>query len=261
MNEAPQTFAAGAETLIEVLEAARSDGYKAHFLAQTSGEVVCEACDEAVPADSLGVDWTSRLEGASDPADEMLVLLVRCPSCDARGTLTLGYGPNASPADEAVTAGLAIRTAGVATAAVEPPGKTTIGVMEERQNMTQAEINLTIPADSRFVATARVTAASVAAELDYSVDEIEELRVGVNELVAILVEWAEDHGTSSIDLVFRLRDDEIEVEGSVGEPAEARHESGSDSLDSLTRMILEGVVDDFEIDGGRGSLRKRRSAA
>ena len=125
--------------------------------------------------------------------------------------------------------------------------------------MTAAEIRMTLPADSRFVATARVTTASVAAELEFSVDEIEELRVGVNELVAVLVEWAEDNAAPEIDIVFRILDGALEIEGSVS--ASGAGSSGEMALDALTGQILASVVDEHEIAAGRGRIVKRRAAA
>ena len=40
----------------------------------------------------------------------------------------------------------------------------------------KTEITVTIPADSRFVALVRVMAASLAAELDFTMDEIADVR-------------------------------------------------------------------------------------
>ncbi len=127
-----------------------------------------------------------------------------------------------------------------------------------------AEISVVLPADSRFVATARVTTASLAAELDYSVDQIDELRVGVNELVALLVEWAEDHDLPRVELRFQISDDAVVIEGTAidasGAPAgeASGAAAGEAGLDVLTRQILAGVVDEYEIDGGRGRIVKRR---
>jgi hypothetical protein len=42
-----------------------------------------------------------RLEGSSDAADLLLVVMSRCPNCSRRGVLTLGYGPNATEDDVA----------------------------------------------------------------------------------------------------------------------------------------------------------------
>jgi hypothetical protein len=43
-----------------------------------------------------------RMEGASDPGDMMAVVAIECPSCQAQGTLVLGFGPAASAEDSDV---------------------------------------------------------------------------------------------------------------------------------------------------------------
>ena len=125
--------------------------------------------------------------------------------------------------------------------------------------MTESDIRLSIPAESRFVATARVTTAGIAAELGYSIDEIDGLRTGVNELVASLIEYAEDHGIDHVDLVFRPTADAREIEGRAGREAAADASGGS--LDDLTDRILGGVVDDHELTANWGRIVKRRAAA
>ena len=57
-------------------------------------------------ADAVAVERLSRTEGASDPADMVVVAAVRCPRCDARGTLALKYGPGASPEEAEILAHL-----------------------------------------------------------------------------------------------------------------------------------------------------------
>ena len=129
----------------------------------------------------------------------------------------------------------------------------------------RAQVTLRIPADSRFVATTRVTAASVAAELEFSVDEIEELRVGVNELAAVLIEWAEDHGCTEIELTCVGSDSELEISGIVI-GADARADGSTpdpapDDLGILTEQILAGTMDDHRLGGPSGRIIKRRASA
>ena len=95
-------FARGASTLIEVLEQAGASGFGGGFEVESSGVVSCAACGGSSPAGELDVVRTHRLEGASDVADELIVILARCPLCGSRGTLTLGYGPSATEQDAAV---------------------------------------------------------------------------------------------------------------------------------------------------------------
>lgn len=94
--------ATGASTLIELLDAAANAGFSTQLIARDGGRVHCRNCDTASDAGDFDVDRHDRLEGASDASDELLVVRAACPNCDAKGVLTLGYGPNASDADVSV---------------------------------------------------------------------------------------------------------------------------------------------------------------
>ncbi len=48
--------------------------------------------------DQFAIEEVFRFEGDSDPGDEMIVLGVYCPDCDARGTVVSAYGHGADPA-------------------------------------------------------------------------------------------------------------------------------------------------------------------
>lgn len=96
----------GADTLVGVLRQASADGFDTQLIARPGGVVECESCKTRSPASSIEPVRHHRLEGASDAADEVLVVEAHCPSCGVGGVLTMGYGPNASPEDEAVLADL-----------------------------------------------------------------------------------------------------------------------------------------------------------
>jgi hypothetical protein len=91
-----------AETLAGVLRHFEQLGYSAQFAARERGAVVCFTCRTETPADRLEVVEVRRLEGASDPDDMNVVAAIACPACGARGTLVLGYGPNADDDDAGV---------------------------------------------------------------------------------------------------------------------------------------------------------------
>jgi hypothetical protein len=98
-GDAGQTPAHGATTLTEVLADAADNGFDEAFVTVGGARVRCGHCDTEMPVSTVQVSDVHRLEGASDPADMMLVALLRCPACDHGGTLTLGYGPNADGDD------------------------------------------------------------------------------------------------------------------------------------------------------------------
>lgn len=122
---------------------------------------------------------------------------------------------------------------------------------------TANEITMQLPASSRFVATARVTTASIAAELDYPIDAIEDLRTGVNELAALVIEWCEDNGDATFDMKWTASDNDIQVHAVA---PSSRGSVSEDVFDELTRRILAHVTDDFELGHGWGRLTKSRGA-
>jgi anti-sigma regulatory factor (Ser/Thr protein kinase) len=109
-------------------------------------------------------------------------------------------------------------------------------------------VRLSIPANPRFLSAARVVAASLGAESGLSVDDLEDLRLGVNELVSCLMDGAEGHGR--IDLELDSGDGSVTVRGEI-------HGGGGAAVaDELTMRILEAVADHHELDGASFTLTK-----
>jgi hypothetical protein len=88
-----------ARTLRDVLTELEGLGFSGQFIARDAAEVECVACKARTAAAAFASHELRRLEGASDPSDMMIVVGLECPSCRQRGTLVLGYGPEASAAD------------------------------------------------------------------------------------------------------------------------------------------------------------------
>jgi hypothetical protein len=112
-----------------------------------------------------------------------------------------------------------------------------------------ATVTVTIPARSSFIGLARVTATSMGAELDLDVDALDDLRLALNELVAALIEVADEDATIAVE--YTLADDGLTVSGrlSAGQGA---------TLDELSRQILGVVTDSYHLDGATFALRKSR---
>jgi len=72
-------------------------------------------------------------------------------------------------------------------------------------------VRLSIPAEARFLRLARLTAAGLAGDLGYSVDDIEDLRIAVDELCAAVIEDADP--TSELTVSYVERDGALVVEG------------------------------------------------
>ena len=86
----------------EVVGNLDAEGDGGQFRAVDAGRVQCLTCRTEFDASLLGGDEVTRLEGASDPSDMVMVVLARCVSCHTDGTLVLGYGPDATVEDAGV---------------------------------------------------------------------------------------------------------------------------------------------------------------
>ena len=118
--------------------------------------------------------------------------------------------------------------------------------------MAESEIVTTLPADTRFVALARVMAASLAAELEFTIDDIEELRIAVDEAVTAVVDATEPG--APIEIRFLVEGDEL----SINVASASDHDLDAE-VDVLTKRILAAVCDRFELGPGSAELSRRRS--
>lgn len=87
-------------TLVDVLAGYADAGFDIDFFALDDGRLACGRCGHEADATTFELHSLRRLEGASDPADMAAVLALRCPDCDANGTLIVRFGPEAT-AEEA----------------------------------------------------------------------------------------------------------------------------------------------------------------
>ena len=114
-------------------------------------------------------------------------------------------------------------------------------------------IDLDLPLAHRHTSTVRVVAASLAADVGFSVDDIDELRLGVDEVVSIMAD-AEGSEASRIHLRFVLSEHTITVTVTRSGVAET---ITRDHVDQLAVRILDAVVDRFEVSDGAFVVSKR----
>ena len=62
------------------------------------------------------------------------------------------------------------------------------------------DVELRLPAESAYVAVLRMTTAGLAARLDFTLDDIEDLRMAVGEACALVLEHADPGGDLHADL-------------------------------------------------------------
>jgi serine/threonine-protein kinase RsbW len=108
---------------------------------------------------------------------------------------------------------------------------------------TDDEVRLVVPAMPEYLRLARVTAAGLASRLGFSFDEVEDLRLAIDELCFGLTGSAGREGTVSIRFV--LGTDELLVEG------EGRFSTEVPvALSELSEVILEALVDEHDLHEG-----------
>lgn len=126
--------------------------------------------------------------------------------------------------------------------------------------MADDAVTLSIPASTERVRLARVLAATLADEAGFDYDEVEDVRIAVDELCFALLEAGPTSGM--LDITAERTDGELRIEGTCAfssEPTPSTDEANAE----LTAQILSTVVDEYDVsfDGttGRFRLLKTRS--
>lgn len=122
---------------------------------------------------------------------------------------------------------------------------------------TQDEVRLAVPATPEFLRLARVTASGLASRLGFSYDEVEDLRLAIDELCFVLIGSRGRRGT--VDIRYSIGPEALEVEG-VGTFDD---DETDPMLAAFSRQILAALVDEYAVyrnDGGQACFRlvKRR---
>lgn len=117
---------------------------------------------------------------------------------------------------------------------------------------THDTVTLSLPLHVRHASTARVVAASLAADAGFSVDEIDDLRLGVNEVVSVLSDDASSDPSARLTVEFAV------APGQVTATISRSDGEGAIELDELAERILDAVVDRYEF--ARGTFRITKTA-
>ena len=127
MNDEPQIDLSGSDgsTLTEVLDAYTAGGFEAQFSVTDDARLECGACSAVSDPAAVKMSSLRRLEGESDPDDMMAVVALTCPTCSAKGTVTLGFGPTASSQDSDVLVALRDHRGDQHAPGNSAPGETT----------------------------------------------------------------------------------------------------------------------------------------
>jgi anti-sigma regulatory factor (Ser/Thr protein kinase) len=121
------------------------------------------------------------------------------------------------------------------------------------------EVQLVMPADPEFLRLARVTAMGLASRLSSTIEEIDDLRIAIDELVFGLIGTKGRPGR--VTMRYSMHEGGLEVRGT-GAFDDGRASPG---LNELSELILGAVADEHELEPGGASpsfrLFKRRSGS
>src|SRR5206468_9742395 len=113
----------------------------------------------------------------------------------------------------------------------------------------------------QLLRVARLTAAALASRLGFSFDEIEDVKIAVDELCFALVGSKGRDG--NLTIVYRLREQHLEISGEGTFTTDEREQTPAPS--ELSAQILAAVVDEHELSRDGDSMRfrlvKRRADA
>jgi serine/threonine-protein kinase RsbW len=121
-------------------------------------------------------------------------------------------------------------------------------------------VELSIPVGADLLVLARFAAATIASRAGFDLEEIDDLRLAVDELCVSLIEEG-DHGRLTIE--FRRADDLVEISCQFNSNSGERHGTPRpDPSEGLSDRILDALVDEHgKSQDGRHEqawLRKRR---
>jgi hypothetical protein len=120
---------------------------------------------------------------------------------------------------------------------------------------TQDEVRLVVPATPEFLRLARITAAGLAGRLGFTFDQVEDLRLAIDELCFGLT-GPEGRPGDRVEVRYLVGPSSLEVEGTALFEGDRRPAK----LSELSKVILDALVDDHRLteaeNGPRFWVRK-----
>ena len=127
--------------------------------------------------------------------------------------------------------------------------------MSNLKPVDEGSVSLTVPARPEYLRLVRLAAADSGARADLSIDEVEDLRIAVDELTYALI------GDDPADEPLTLRSPRRRASSRSRAACASRGEPAV--VSELSRAIIGAVVDEYDVeDGGRRpSLPARQTGA
>lgn len=125
------------------------------------------------------------------------------------------------------------------------------------------EIRLSLPATPAMLRIVRMTTAALAAEHNFGYDEIEDLKLAIDELCHALLVSEGDVEEPLLHLVFETPGDGslIEISGTVlGSSLGGAAPRPLEPLGELPRLLLAALVESYDFTATNRSFRLRKTA-
>lgn len=119
-----------------------------------------------------------------------------------------------------------------------------------------SDILLRVPARAPYARVVRMGAAALALRQGMSFGDIDDLRLAIDEAMIVLLDGVDD-SSIDIDIVFRMTDEHFELEATRTEGANRDVRMPEAAVRRFDAIAGE-LVDDHDIDPGRGWLRLRK---
>jgi serine/threonine-protein kinase RsbW len=110
-------------------------------------------------------------------------------------------------------------------------------------------VHLEIPASGAYLSVARAAATGLAAQLQFTYEEIDDLRIAVDEACTQLL--ARRGSATTLNLAYHLADAELRVEVSI----EAHDRGAPLAKDTFAWQILSAMTDEVQERSEAGRLR------
>lgn len=141
-----------------------------------------------------------------------------------------------------------VSAAGARTAATDAPSASDAPSPDGSSDDTIERVEITLPSDPSYLALLRSSGAALGARLDFTLDEIEDLRIAVDEAGALLLTRA-DFG-APLRCAFGIGLDELTIEVSVRSAAPSAIDRSS-----FAWTVLEALAGPVEVRAADGEVR------
>jgi serine/threonine-protein kinase RsbW len=119
----------------------------------------------------------------------------------------------------------------------------------------QDQVTIRMPADGAYLSVLRTATAGLAARLDFTLDEIEDLRIAVDEACGLLLSQASPG--ADLDCDFTLAEDSMTIAVSV--PSQRAQLPARDTFAWTVLSALAGSVDAWAGPGDRLTVMLRKT--